>query len=276
MPSSVGYATQYLEVAKKAALAVGPMLLEGFRSEMDISLKRDIHDFVTAYDRASEDTIRAIILAAFPDSSIVGEEGGSSSVGDPVWYIDPIDGTSNFARGIAFWCVSIAAVVNGVVVAAVIYDPVHEHLFSAGPTGARLNGDPISARGNVGEEAATVLVHFPMPADIAADMAGSMQRYADVVMTFAAVRNLGSGALGLAHVAAGWSDATFNFGTNSWDVAAASLLLKQAGGSYRAYRSGIEQPETNDFLMPDYFAHVADAKYPLIEKTMLEGSAARA
>ena len=89
------------------------------------------------------------------------------------------------------------------------------------------------------------------------------------------MRNTSSGALCLAHVAAGWADATFNFGTNPWDVAAGSHLLKLAGGRYRAYAGGDEQPELGDFLAPDYYAHVADADFPLITHTMQEGSRLR-
>jgi myo-inositol-1(or 4)-monophosphatase len=122
---------------------------------------------------------------------------------------------------------------------------------------------------------ATVLAHYPMPADLAADEDVSLRRYGALVQSFSAVRNTSSGALCLAHVAAGWADATFNFGTNPWDVAAGSHLLKLAGGRYHAYADGHEQPERGDFLAPDYYAHVADADFPLIDRTMQEGSRLR-
>ena len=114
-----------------------------------------------------------------------------------------------------------------------------------------------------------------MPADLAADEDFSLRRYGALVQSFSAVRNTSSGALCLAHVAAGWADATFNFGTNPWDVAAGSYLVKLAGGRYRAYADGDEQPELGDFLAPDYYAHVADADFPIISRTMHEGSRLR-
>lgn len=261
--------------ARRAALEVGPMLRSGFRNEMNVDLKADIHDVVTKYDRAAERCIRDIIHEDFPGATIVGEEDGVHGDQSPTWYVDPIDGTSNFARGIAFWCVSIAAVVDGEVIAGVVYDPVQGNIFTADSTGARLDGEPIRSRGFTTSGQATVLAHYPMPADLAVDEDYSLRRYGALVKDFSAVRNTSSGALCLAHVAAGWADATFNFGTNSWDVAAGSYLLKLAGGSYRAYRNGTEQPAHGDFLAPDYYAHVADADFPLIERTMLEGSRLR-
>ena len=261
--------------ARRAALDVGPLLLNGFRRDMDVALKADIHDVVTEYDRAAETRIREIIEQDFPGSTVVGEEDGPRGEGSPTWYVDPIDGTSNFARGIAFWCVSIAAVVDGAVIAGVIYEPVGGNLFTADDTGARLDGEPIHARGFTSSSQATVLAHYPMPADIAAGEDFSLRRYGALVQSFSAVRNTSSGALCLAHVAAGWADATFNFGTNAWDVAAGSYLVKLAGGRYRAYADGHEQPERGDFLAPDYYAHVADADFPLISRTMHEGSTLR-
>jgi myo-inositol-1(or 4)-monophosphatase len=267
--------TRCSTTARRAALDVAALLLNGFRRDMNIDLKADIHDVVTEYDRAAEARIREIIEQDFPGSTVVGEENGSRGDGSPTWYVDPIDGTSNFARGIAFWCVSIAAVVDGAVIAGVIYEPVGGNLFTADDTGARLGGEPIEARGFTSSDQATVLAHYPMPADLAADEDFSLRRYGALVQSFSAVRNTSSGALCLAHVAAGWADATFNFGTNPWDVAAGSHLLKLAGGRYHAYADGLEQSERGDFLAPDYYAHVADADFPLISRTMQEGSRLR-
>ncbi len=267
--------TRCCATACRAALDVAPLLLNGFRRDMNIDLKADIHDVVTRYDRAAEVRIREIIDEDFPGSTVVGEEDGPQGDGSPTWYVDPIDGTSNFARGIAFWCVSIAAVVDGAVIAGVIYEPVGGNLFTADDTGARLGGEPIRARGFTTSNQATVLAHYPMPADLAADQDYSLRRYGALVQDFSAVRNTSSGALCLAHVAAGWADATFNFGTNPWDVAAGSYLVKLAGGRYRAYADGHEQPERGDFLASQYYAHVAGADFPIIDQTMLEGSRLR-
>ncbi|MEO7079157.1 MAG: inositol monophosphatase family protein, partial [Rhodococcus sp. (in: high G+C Gram-positive bacteria)] len=92
-----------------AAVSVERQLVAAFRTTMQLDFKRDIHDIVTVHDRRSERQIASVILAEVPDSTIVGEEDGERGSGRVQWYIDPIDGTSNFARGIALWCVSIAA-----------------------------------------------------------------------------------------------------------------------------------------------------------------------
>lgn len=267
--------TQLMVTAQKAALSAADIALQGFRSEIAVELKADIHDVVTYYDRATEDRIRGLLLEDYPESAIVGEEGGIQGDGELVWYVDPIDGTSNFARGIAFWCISIAASYKGEIVAGAIFDPVADNMFHADGTGAYLNGEPIHAKGFAGEDQATILAHFPMPADLAADAEFSLREYARIVGAYSSVRNVGSGALCLAHVAAGWADGTFNFGTNAWDVAAGSFILKQAGGHYLAFQDGAVAPEDGDFLQPHYFAYVAAADYPMIQKLMLEGSAIR-
>lgn len=262
-------------VAEHAAREVGPMLLEGFRSGTAVDLKVDFHDMVTEYDRAAEVRIREVVTTAFPGSTIVGEEAGAQGGGEPTWYVDPIDGTSNFARGIAFWCVSIAAAVDGEVVAGVIYDPVHDHLFRADGTGAQLNDEPLGAVGRTEEEGATILTHYPMPADLAFDREASLERYGRLVSEYGAVRNLSSGALCLAHVAAGWADGTFNFGTNAWDVAAGSHILRRAGGTYSTYADGRRMPEAQDHLRPHYLGTVEGARFPLIERILLDGSVGR-
>ena len=112
---------------------------------MAISTKRDAHDIVTAHDRASEAMIAARIRAEVPDSTIVGEEGGRQGAGRVVWYVDPIDGTTNFARGLPAWCVSIAAAIDGEVVAGVVHAPVTGETFRADRSGAWLDGRPLAA-----------------------------------------------------------------------------------------------------------------------------------
>ena len=104
-------ATQLLDTASEAARAVGPRLRKAFRSRPPVATKRDFHDPVTEHDRAAEETIRTVITARWPGSAIVGEEGGVTGSGELRWYVDPIDGTANFAAGLPFFCVSIAAAV---------------------------------------------------------------------------------------------------------------------------------------------------------------------
>lgn len=260
------------KTAEEAALSVGPLLMAAFRSVMDLDFKRDMHDIVTVHDRASEEQIASVILAAVPDSTLVGEEGGSRGAGRVHWYVDPIDGTSNFARGIALWCVSIAAVIEGRVVAGVIYNPVAGEVFSADLNGAWLNNQPLFARASGDELAATIVSSFPNAQDLELFGTEALNVHATLLHDFQAVRNLGSGALNLAHVAAGWADATMGFATQPWDVAAGVLILEQAGGTYYGYSTGaLKSPS---FLSPDYFAVGRGADYPTLRR-LVENLSAR-
>lgn len=260
------------KTAEEAALSVGPLLMAAFRSVMDLDFKRDMHDIVTIHDRASEEQIASVILAAVPDSTLVGEEGGSRGAGRVHWYVDPIDGTSNFARGIALWCVSIAAVIEGRVVAGVIYNPVAGEVFSADLNGAWLNNQPLFARASGDQLAATIVSSFPNAQDLELFGTEALNVHATLLHDFQAVRNLGSGALNLAHVAAGWADATMGFATQPWDVAAGVLILEQAGGTYYGYSTGaLKSPS---FLSPDYFAVGRGADYPTLRR-LVENLSAR-
>ena len=122
------------QTAVRAALGVGEQLRAAFRAPMQQDFKRDAHDIVTVHDREAEQAIVTTLMAEHPDGMIVGEEGGVRGEGAVQWHIDPIDGTSNFARGLAYWCVSIAAVVDGDVVAGVVFDPMAQNVFSADQT----------------------------------------------------------------------------------------------------------------------------------------------
>lgn len=253
-----------LEVAKTAALSVEGQLRAAFRSVMTHDTKRDFRDIVTEHDRASEERIASVIFREVPDSAMVGEEGGRRGGGSVVWYVDPIDGTSNFARGIAQWCVSIAAALDDEIVAGVVFDPMAGNLFSASLDGAWLNGRPIAARAFAEERQATLLTSFPNARNVR-DLGGkAFDCQVDLLRSFMAVRNLGSGALNLAHVAAGWSDATLGLSTNPWDVAAGILILRQAGGVYRGFDAGMDSKPAH--LAPDYCATGGGAGYPTLER----------
>jgi myo-inositol-1(or 4)-monophosphatase len=256
--------SELLAVARRAALSVNEQLLTAFRTKIEFGYKRDFHDIVTLHDRAAEDKIRSVILDAVPDSTFVGEEGGRQGSGSVVWYVDPIDGTSNFARGIAQWCVSIAAATEDRLVAGVIFEPVAGNLFSADPEGAWLNGSRISADASRDEQGAVLLTGFPNARHLGEIGTDVFAGQAELLNAFLAVRNLGSGALHLAHVAAGWSDAALGFSTNAWDVAAGVLLVHKAGGRFVGVNGGeILEPA---FLAADYFAVGSEADYPTLER----------
>ncbi|MEV0146870.1 MULTISPECIES: inositol monophosphatase family protein [unclassified Nonomuraea] len=221
-----------LETAGEAARAVGPRLRKAFRSRPEVATKSDFHDPVTEHDKAAEETIRAVIESRWPGSAVLGEEGGESGSGPLRWYVDPIDGTANFAAGLPFFCVSIAAAVEGELVAGVVYDPVRDDEFTASTAGAWCNGTPIRSTGASRDREAMLLTSYPTPRDLAARRDEAMRRYGRLLESFAAVRRVGSAALKLAHVAAGWADVAYGTGASPWDVAAGALIVRQAGGVY--------------------------------------------
>jgi myo-inositol-1(or 4)-monophosphatase len=262
--------------AEAACRLVGPALLAAFRSQMQIDFKVDRHDPVTEHDRAAEAAIRDFIFREVPDSTFMGEEGGSVGTGPVRWFVDPIDGTANFARGIAFWCVSVGAVIGDQVVAGAIYDPVADNMFTGSAAGAFLNGKPMQSHAVPDEQHAVVITGYPVTRDFRLDGKDlALQRFGRMTETFATLRRPGSAALSIAHVAAGWADAAAGFGVNPWDVTAAIAILRQAGGSYHPHSLGKVAPDAAAFLHPGYVALGAGADYPVLTGIAADISAGR-
>lgn len=262
------------EVAAAAAREVAGDLRAAFRTHVEIGYKRDVHDPVTVHDKAAETKIRAAILKAVPDSTIVGEEGGSHGSGRVRWYVDPIDGTANFAHGLAFFCTSIGAVVDGRIVAGAVLDPMADHLFTADVTGAWLNGRPISCGDQADEARSLLICGYPnaLEVDTAADDA-PLRRFRSMVSAYGTLRRPGSAALSLSHVAAGWADAAMGTAVNGWDVCAAQLLVTSAGGRYRPFTRDGSTPVWDS---PCYVAHSAALRPTVLDAvvTDLGGGAA--
>jgi myo-inositol-1(or 4)-monophosphatase len=249
------YAARLGELAVAAATGVGDDLRAAFRSRPPVSFKEDRHDPVTVHDQAAEDRIRDIILAGEPDSTILGEEGGSAGTGAVQWYVDPIDGTANFVHGLPFFCTSVAAEVDGEVVAAAVYDPLRDDLFTANGGGAWCNGTRLSSRGAAVETAALLLTGYPGSGELAADRERALARTAELITLYATVRRPGSTVLALAHVAAGWSDAALGLSVSPWDLAAGSLLVRRAGGHFLGLRR-TDAPAARPWHGPGYLATV--------------------
>jgi myo-inositol-1(or 4)-monophosphatase len=225
---TVAAAHDLLAVAASAARLAGDHAARGFRSRIATREKSGFHDLVTALDGEAEEIIVEEIFRRIPDSTIVAEEGGVRGRGELHWYVDPIDGTNNYARGIPFFCVSIAAALGDELLAGVIYDPIRHELFGASDDGAFLNDVPIRSAGVATDSAALLITDFPHPAR--AHARADYDRYAALVDAFGTVRRLGSCALGLAYVACGRADATVATNANAWDGAAGALLVSRAGG----------------------------------------------
>lgn len=253
------------QAACQAALAVGPYLRSAFAQEKTVSFKVDFHDPVTAHDHRAQELIVASLLSSFPDSLVVGEESEhliahpdssrrptSAEITDDdiVWYVDPIDGTSNFAAGFNHWCVSIAASQAGRVIAAAIYQPTVDIMYYADSTGAYKNGSPIKVN-SLPAHQGVVATEYPSP--WLDDTEAAMRGFLHVLHSVRSVRRTGSTALMLAEVAAGSFVGTFNVGARSWDVAAGAFLVLRAGGVYVGWE-GEKVYERNAVEAPNFVA----------------------
>jgi myo-inositol-1(or 4)-monophosphatase len=192
------------------------------------------HDVVTAMDREVERFIRGAIVGRYPSDAIIGEEEGGGS-GDRLWLIDPIDGTANYARGLPHYCVSIGYLERGVPTVGAIYDPSHDWLYAAARgEGAWRDGERLAVSGTAELGAATVECGWSTRRP-AADYTALVGR---VLEAGAAIRRAGSGALGLADVAAGRVEAYCELHINAWDCAAGILLVREAGGRASDFFAG--------------------------------------
>jgi myo-inositol-1(or 4)-monophosphatase len=201
------------------------------------------HDEVTAMDREVERFIRAEIGKAWPDDAVLGEEDGASAgiaSAERVWIIDPIDGTANYTRSIAHYCVSIGYVEGGVPTVGALHDPSHERLYFAERGGGawmaegsasarRLSVSPVATL-----DTATVECGWSLRRP-QADYLAMVKRVLDAGCSF---RRAGSGALGLADVAAGRTEGYCELHINSWDCAAGVLLVTEAGGRCNDFFAG--------------------------------------
>ncbi|GGB67533.1 inositol monophosphatase [Knoellia flava TL1] len=265
------------EVAEHVAAEATAYLMSAFRKPMAVEHKGGPHDLVTEHDLASERILRNGLLAAEPGSAFVGEEGGRSGAGRVTWHVDPIDGTVNFSHGLAHWCVSIGAAVDGEVVAGVVAAPALGEVYAADLTGVTVNGTPAGPRRLDRELDSLVIGTFPRGVDLEANGDDALVESGRLVRAYGAVRTLGSGALGLAHVATGRADATFDLHTNSWDVAAGALMVRLGGGRYLGCDDGVvdEDPRTS-WLRRAYWATASDVEHPTLAATVTRLTRAQA
>ena len=222
-----------LNVAVKAARAAGAIIN---RAALDVEAVRisqkQVNDFVTEVDHASEAAIIETLLTAYPYHAIWAEESGKThgtQGSEFVWIIDPLDGTTNFIHGFPVYCVSIALAVKGKIEQAVIYDPSRNDLFTATKgRGAYMNERRIRVSKRIDLRQCLISTGFPFrPGD---NFNNYLRMMSDVMQRTAGLRRPGAAALDLAYVAAGFTDGFFETGLSPWDVAAGSLLVTEAGG----------------------------------------------
>jgi myo-inositol-1(or 4)-monophosphatase len=218
-----------LAAAVDGAIAAGRIHRTFFRQHPPIGKKGPI-DLVTEADLSAEREFRALIAARFPSHVVLGEEGGDGGASaEHRWIIDPLDGTTNFAHGLALFCVSIALEIAGRVEVAAVYDPMADELYTAERgEGARLNGRRIHVTG--ADRLIDGLLCTGFPYSLGDDLPGHVAVFAAFLGRARAVRRLGSAALDLCYVAAGRLDGFWEDRLHPWDIAAGALVVEEAGG----------------------------------------------
>jgi len=215
-----------LEILAKQA---GVILRAHYGNQQRITHKTSQTDLVTEMDHASEKFILDHLRSRYPDHEIVAEESGQHGQNDlQTWYVDPLDGTVNYAHGIPIFAVSIAYSENGQVKLGVVFDPMRDECFSAERgKGAWLNGQSIHVA--QAEELANSLLVTGFPYDTWSAKENNLDNYARFTVRSQGVRRLGSAALDLCYVAAGRFDGFWELRLSPWDVAAGGLIAEEAG-----------------------------------------------
>ncbi|HEY3308996.1 MAG TPA: inositol monophosphatase family protein [Desulfuromonadaceae bacterium] len=224
----------HLAVAVEAAQIAGRYQRYRFNSDVTVDLKGD-KDLVTEVDRESEHLIVNHLLARFPNYNILAEEGEYAPTDSPLrWIIDPVDGTTNYAHGFPWFCVSIGLESDGILVAGVVFNPMQEELFTTTKGGgAYLNGSRLSVSNRSPLKNSLLGTGFPY--DCATDSANNFSNFIAFQKAARGIRRAGAAALDLAYVAAGRLDGFWELKLKPWDVAAGVLLIEEAGGTVSTF-----------------------------------------
>ncbi|MCX8027787.1 MAG: inositol monophosphatase [Thermodesulfovibrionales bacterium] len=229
----------FMDVARSSAIKAGQYIVSmcGSVKNEDIDTKT-VGDFVTHVDKESESMIIDEIRNRYPNHSFLAEESGKSADSEYCWVVDPLDGTTNFIHGFPVFAVSIALQHRGEFVLGVVYDPNTKEMFEAiKGKGAFLNGKRIHVSKTKEMKKSLVATGFPFR------QKGIVDKYVEIfkemLLEVGDLRRAGSAAIDLVYVACGRCDGFFEFGLKVWDIAAGSLIVKEAGG----YVSGFYEDE---------------------------------
>ncbi|SPE45362.1 Inositol-1-monophosphatase [Candidatus Sulfotelmatobacter sp. SbA7] len=247
--------TDVISPATQIAREAGALLMEYFRQHVAIEYKGDA-DLVTVADRKSEALIRQRLREHWPAHDILGEEGGLQDTGsDYRWYVDPLDGTTNFAHGFPVFCVSMALEYKGQRIAGVIYDPTRDELFTAEQgSGAYLNQQRIHVSKTANLSESLVATGFPSHKR---HKNPNIFFYHQITLRTHGVRRAGSAALDLCCVACGRFDGFWEFNLNPWDTAAGVLIVEEAGGKITNFRGGPFELSSRETLASNGLVHEA-------------------
>ena len=258
MSSTAQHAENFLPAMVAIAREAGALVMEHFRRGLKIEYKGDA-DLVTAADRASETLIRERIGKQFPSHDVLGEEQGLNDQGGEYrWYVDPLDGTTNFAHGYPVFCVSLALEQRSDVsarIAGVVYDPNRDELFSAAQGGgAQLNGQPIRVSKIAQLKDCLVATGFPSHKR---HKNPNIHFYHQITLRTHGVRRAGSAALDLCNVGCGRFDGFWEFNLNPWDTAAGVLIVEEAGGKVSRFDGSPFLLDSRETLASNGLVHEA-------------------
>jgi myo-inositol-1(or 4)-monophosphatase len=259
-----GRSADFIWVPKAAEIAreAGELLREFFSQGVETEYKGDV-DVVTVADRTVEKLIRTRLAEAFPDHGMYGEEGTRERMEREFrWYVDPLDGTTNFAHGFPQFCVSLGLEQrpaglepeqDGTLVAGVIFDPMRDELYAAERGGgAQVNGKPLHVSRIPDLAEALVSTGFPSRKR---HLSPNVHFYQEFTLRSHGVRRAGSAALDLAFVAAGRLEAFWEFNLNPWDTAAGILLVEEAGGRVTDFAGNPFQLNSREILASNGLIH---------------------
>ncbi len=247
---------ELLDTARRAARRAGDLQRERFGDPGVIRTKHPM-ELVTEVDVACEDAIREIIGATYPDHDFLGEESGDSGGGSPHrWIVDPLDGTTNFARGLPIFASSVAYAHQGEVqVAACVIPLWSEELWAVRGGGAFCNGRPLRVSDTGSLDRAFVATGFPYDVKERAD--NGLDQFERMVMSTLAVRRPGAAVVDLCCLAAGRFDGFWELRLKPWDTAAAGLLVTEAGGRITTYDGSPWDPSSPNILASNGHLHQA-------------------
>jgi myo-inositol-1(or 4)-monophosphatase len=226
----------------------GQIALDRYHGRDDLVIERKgRQDFVSEVDKACEEFVASVLLRAFPEDALLGEEGGLQNAGgNATWIIDPIDGTSNFIAGIPIWCVSLGLVIGSKSVLGVIYNPVTEELYAAQTgQGAFLNGRRI----RVGSARKLDEARMGLGFSYRRPIGDHVTAVAACLEASCEYTRFGSGALGMAFAADGRLDGYYEAHINAWDVAAGLVLVTEAGGWTNDFFAGPDAMAKGNYIL---------------------------
>ncbi len=246
---------EFAHVAEGIARQAGALLRDFYAKGVETEYKGDV-DLVTEADRASEALIRERLKAAFPKHGIYGEEGTRDQMDSELrWYVDPLDGTTNFAHGFPAFCVILGlerrvaglnAGQDGEMVAGVIYDPLRDEMFSAERgRGAFLNGRAIHVSKTAKLQESLTATGFPSHKR---HVSPNIHFYQEITLRSHGVRRAGSAGLDMAYVACGRLDGFWEFHLNPWDTSAGYLMVEEAGGSVTRFDGSKFRMDSSEVL----------------------------